>query len=339
MLDEQSKSIFRQRLLYTLTGDWQYIREWLASYSIEGKGYYDIFDVYRTPDKWRHTKNVLFGVGLWNNVLREVFRHCNLPYDFFCDNDMKKVGKMFQGKKIISAGQLEEMKLDAVVFIATLDYQREVLRQLRDMGFADERIVRIPSYHEMYIDADIMTPKAEEVLIDCGCLDGESSIAFSKWCKGKGKIYAFEPDQQNIQKCRHNMERDCGMDWRLIEKGAWSEDAVLSFRENNSGTSAICENGEQEIQVTSIDRVVAREDRVTFIKMDIEGAELEALKGASETIKRNKPRLAISLYHKPEDTVEIPLYIKSLVPEYKFYLRSYVPLDIETVLYAVCEEG
>lgn len=77
------------------------------------------------------------------------------------------------------------------------------------------------------------------------------------------------------------------------------------------------------------------EQKVTFIKMDVEGAELEALKGAEATIKRDKPRCAICVYHKPEDIDTITEYLHKLVPEYKFYMRHYSLCDYETVLYAV----
>ena len=85
--------------------------------------------------------------------------------------------------------------------------------------------------------------------------------------------------------------------------------------------------------MTALDVCVS--DPVTFIKMDIEGAELEALKGSSKIIKKYMPKLAISLYHKKDDILEIPLYIKELVPEYKLYIRHYSNAGVETVLYAV----
>lgn len=69
--------------------------------------------------------------------------------------------------------------------------------------------------------------------------------------------------------------------------------------------------------------------------MDIEGAELQGLKGAKNIIVKNRPKLAICIYHKPEDILEIPLYLQSIVPDYKFYIRYYSNHDIETVLYAV----
>lgn len=73
----------------------------------------------------------------------------------------------------------------------------------------------------------------------------------------------------------------------------------------------------------------------TFIKMDLEGAEQKALKGAEETIKRNKPKLAICIYHSDEDMIEIIDYLHNLVPEYKLYVRHHSTAAIETVVYAI----
>jgi hypothetical protein len=70
--------------------------------------------------------------------------------------------------------------------------------------------------------------------------------------------------------------------------------------------------------------------------MDIEGSEIEALKGAAYTIKTKKPRIAVSVYHKPEDIINIPLFLQELMPEYKFYLRHDCLVNLtETVLYAI----
>lgn len=73
----------------------------------------------------------------------------------------------------------------------------------------------------------------------------------------------------------------------------------------------------------------------SYIKMDIEGAELKALEEARNTIVNYKPKLAICVYHKPEDIIEIPLYIHKIVPEYRFYLRHHSKTAEETVLYAI----
>ncbi len=76
-------------------------------------------------------------------------------------------------------------------------------------------------------------------------------------------------------------------------------------------------------------------ERATFIKLDVEGAELETLKGAERTIKEYKPRLAISIYHKPSDIYEIPELLMEYRSDYKFYIRHYTSYVWETVLYAI----
>ena len=89
-----------------------------------------------------------------------------------------------------------------------------------------------------------------------------------------------------------------------------------------------------ETQCVRIDDIIDNEKIPTFIKMDVEGAEKNAILGAENTISRYKPRLAISIYHKPKDIIEIPTLLKELVPEYKFAIRHYSTNVYETVLYA-----
>lgn len=107
----------------------------------------------------------------------------------------------------------------------------------------------------------------------------------------------------------------------------------MYFTETGGGGSRVTqqETGTY-IDTVSLDQCVS--DKVTFIKMDIEGVELEALKGSREIIRKYRPRLAISISQE-KDLVEIPSYIKELVPEYKLYVRHYSNVASETVLYAV----
>lgn len=108
----------------------------------------------------------------------------------------------------------------------------------------------------------------------------------------------------------------------------------MYFNGQGTGGSRIVEQEtDNSIAVVSLDSCV--NDRVTFIKMDIEGAEMEALKGAESIIKSQKPKLAICVYHKEQDMTEIPIFIKKLVPEYKLFMRHYSNDAGETVLYAV----
>lgn len=121
----------------------------------------------------------------------------------------------------------------------------------------------------------------------------------------------------------------------LIPKGLWSQEQKIGFNsDRNLALSKITENGENTIETVSLDDFL-KGDRASFIKMDIEGAELDALRGAEQTIKTFKPRLAVSVYHKVNDFIDIPEYLLSLVPEYKFYIRHYSVYKYETVLYAL----
>lgn len=99
-------------------------------------------------------------------------------------------------------------------------------------------------------------------------------------------------------------------------------------------------NGSSKIEVTTIDKTVESNEIITFIKMDIEGSEFNALKGATKTIKRCNPKLAISGYHRKDDLIQIPQFIKSIQLDdsniqYKFYLRQYTRFNCDFVLYAI----
>lgn len=151
------------------------------------------------------------------------------------------------------------------------------------------------------------------------------------------KIYAFEADPANFEQCRKYYAENNMVDKvEFIGKGLWDKKSVMRIGSGQSASdSSVGLTGNFTVEVTTLDGEVG-DDKVTFIKMDIEGAELKALKGAKETIAKNKPRLAICIYHKPEDIYEIPEYILSVVPEYRFWIRHYTSNAWETVLYAKC---
>jgi FkbM family methyltransferase len=190
-----------------------------------------------------------------------------------------------------------------------------------------------------YFDNEIIRFDESEIFVDCGAYTGDTVQSFITnavhTCGGgEQSVYAFEPDEANYLQLLKMKNKIPNL--HCINKGVWNCSGILKFskNENMSASSAITDDGEVEIEVSTIDEVVG-DEKVTFIKMDIEGAELNALKGAEKTILAHKPKLAICIYHKPEDLYEIPRYIKSLVPEYKLYCRNHSPHGIECVLYAI----
>ena len=129
----------------------------------------------------------------------------------------------------------------------------------------------------------------------------------------------------------------------FVPKGVYSSTGVLRFQSDGSSGGAVLDcmrhddiDNTVEIDVTSIDDVLECAD-ATFIKMDLEGAEWEALHGAERTILRNKPKLGICIYHSNEDRLRLIEYIHDLVPEYHFYIRQHSKLLNETVLYAILD--
>lgn len=201
----------------------------------------------------------------------------------------------------------------------------------RKVGFFDYTDLReIGS--EYFID-EFFEREDKEVFIDGGGYDGDTIEEFVEWTKNKyNKIYTFEPQRDKAEIIRSKLWRYEGK-VELFEKGLYDSEMELSFCDGNEVLSGkIGEEGaNSKIQTIDIDSVV--NEKVTFIKMDIEGAELKALKGAAKTIQKDKPKLAICIYHKPEDMWQIPRYIDSLVPEYKFYIRHFGMRFAGTILF------
>ncbi len=217
-------------------------------------------------------------------------------------------------------------------------YQRLEDQKSRDtfLSYLNQRISGNYKYAEELFDPDHYFAKDiillnKEVFVDCGAYIGDTIQELLK-LDNPQRVYAIEPDEKNF--C--TMQEVFCKDNRIIciNKGAYSKADVLHFAGNNSDASKISSSGNVEIQVDSIDNIMAGEP-ATFIKMDIEGAELEALKGAANTIKNYHPTLAISAYHRFEDLFTLPQLIHSLYPNYKFYLRRHSHLTHELVLYAV----
>ena len=215
----------------------------------------------------------------------------------------------------------------------------EIEEQLNRLGVVKEHIIRLDEEimdlldEAQYFDVPEVGHSDHEVFVDAGCLHGETSVRFVNWAGGVyDHIYAFEPDPASIEQSRKTLEKISKEKTTLFPYGMWKERNELHF--SKIGIWSSLTEGDISIPVTSIDHELQGK-RVTIIKMDIEGAELAALQGAKKTIREQHPRLIICVYHKPEDIIEIPAYILSLCPDYKFYLRHYSLRDIETVLYAV----
>lgn len=190
--------------------------------------------------------------------------------------------------------------------------------------------------YEEYLDLDIVKFNNDEIIIDAGSFTGDTLQSFSKAVKYK-KYYAFEPDQRNFVKLTENVKKmNAGDKVVSLNKGISNVNGFVAFQENEEerGSSAITDSGNTRIEVVRLDDCLPLDEKITFIKMDIEGAERDALEGCRNILLKHKPKLAICIYHRPDDLWEIPLMIKRMVPEYKLYIRHYSNYLWETVCYA-----
>lgn len=185
----------------------------------------------------------------------------------------------------------------------------------------------------MYFDTGLFTLPAGAVFADVGCFDLVDTVHFARRCPDHGSIVALEPDPASWRVCQDAADRGEANNVTVLPYGAWHCRDTLSFNAFGNGASAVVQQA-QSIDVVPLDEVFSGE-RVDLIKMDIEGAEHEALRGAEGFIRRERPVLAISAYHKPEDFISLPLLIHSIRDDYSFYFRSYSNSLVDRVLFAV----
>lgn len=186
-----------------------------------------------------------------------------------------------------------------------------------------------------YFKHDVFKLGNHEVLVDAGAFNGDSALAFIKAAGGFDRIYALEIDGNNYLKMVKNLE-EYKEKIEFVNKGVYKCSTVLGTVGETVGVH-IEGNSDREVSVISIDELVGNE-RVTLIKMDIEGGELDALEGAKKVIAGQAPKLAISAYHYLSDLWNIPLKIKSINPDYKIYMRHHAPTVWDTDCYAIVEE-
>lgn len=174
-----------------------------------------------------------------------------------------------------------------------------------------------------------------DTVLDIGAFVGDSALFFAKRCGPQGKVYAFEALPRYVDKLAENAKQ-AEAPIEIVPLAAWNEPARLHMSDEDGGSNVNCEGEGCDVNADTIDNVVAEHGMkvVDFIKMDIEGAEYNALLGAEETIGKFRPKLAISVYHLPDDIYTIPLLIKKMLPDYTLYLRHYTWGAGETVLYA-----
>lgn len=210
--------------------------------------------------------------------------------------------------------------------------------------------------YEHYFSDGIFKYKQDEILIDGGAFDGDDTIWFDDLLSQQGlrlkRSICFEPDTNNWGNTYRNLEkhyktkaelneqrRIAGAEkFTVLKAGLYEKQCGLGFCEYGAHSSRFTdEDSGSSVDAVKLDDVVI-DERISFIKFDLEGADIPALKGSEETIKRCKPKLALSIYHNIEDLWEIPLMVKEMVPEYRLFIRHHTIYLWDKILYAAIDD-
>jgi len=185
-----------------------------------------------------------------------------------------------------------------------------------------------------YIDVKVPFRYNYRSFVDCGAFTGDT---FEELVKKHNveQYFGFEPDLLLYAKLSSKIKalHNKAPKSVILPLGVGERNEYFRFSQRGDGTSKISATGDNFLQIVSLDDMLKGYDDL-FIKMDIEGAEISALKGAKNLIKNTAPDLGICVYHKISDLWHIPLLLKEWVPEYKFYMRSHNLYGFDTVLYA-----
>ena len=343
--DEISKKIFEAKIMYASTGDVGYIT------GLESKYRNLNSDMQVYVEKLRKGSHCLiYGAGRAGHYLAGRFKQFGVVVDCFVDPD-ESLGPVDQqtGIKVITDKDLSVNKSlygdkTFVISYSKKPVADEVKKRLIDeIGISEKKICSgifdWRNNQGQYFD--YFETGENEVFVDCGCFDGATCYNFAGWCGHKGfeHIYSFEADPENYKKSKAALEPLGKCD--LYPYGTADEHKKVYFAADAFETSCIISReeaekrnfeGVEEIETVALDDVLEGK-RVTFIKMDIEGAEYEALIGARKLIMENRPRMAISVYHKFEDFVTLANLVLEMHPDYRIAFRHYGFDELETIMY------
>jgi FkbM family methyltransferase len=247
-------------------------------------------------------------------------------------------------KKMRIEIQENKMSQNEYFYEYNLNYSDQNIR-LQTHSFDIIHLFFLKHYH-FSRDGIKIEPETGDYVLDLGACCGDAALAFATDVGEEGRVFAFDFLPNHIQLMKNNFKKNEQLEKRIkiIPYGVGGKtrnlDKTLEQKGDfiNPAASISFNNTEfADVPIISIDDFMERYDvkKVDFIKMDIEGAELESLVGAQKTIMKFKPKLAISIYHKDDDFIKIPQFIKKMSSNYDLYIDHYTIGLYETVLYAI----
>jgi FkbM family methyltransferase len=195
-----------------------------------------------------------------------------------------------------------------------------------------------PASCAQYFPPDLYLPVDHECFVDCGAYNGDTIRAFTQWTSGRfRRIVAFEPDPANFAALEACLSEELKLGDRAVARRCASGSVTgrVRFSADGSQAAAIAQHGAAEVDCVRLDDALA-EEHPTFIKMDIEGAEPDAIEGATQLIRRDQLLMAVCVYHRQSDLWRIPLMIDAVEPgSNRLYLKQHAVDGFDLVCYSV----
>ena len=317
----------------------------------------------------KETGFIAYGYGNYGKECSKCFFENGADVIAFADkNPMLWGEKTIEGYKIISPEEIKTFGFDVPVKICIIKDADIAEQEIRAAGFIDVNNVNIKLNADFikkvrssladdlskkvfdacikfwessnttgfadvftpdrYFPNDIIKIKENEVFIDGGGYDGNDTQKFIDLTNGSFKhIYTFEPIQKMTSICKERFSLNTKVS--VLQAALGSDFTNVFFDENGPGSKENAK-GNEAVRVVKLDEMTIFAP--TMVKLDVEGSELDALEGMKKTIAEHKPKLAVCLYHKPLDILEIPLWIAENYPFYKLYMRKHNPTNTEEML-------
>ena len=306
-------------------------------------------------DLWQHLKEtdkpiVLYGMGNGADKIIRVLENKGISFDGIFASDGFVRNKIVHGLPLESYEILKNRFGQMIVLLCDKAYYDSRINEFGQICslLADEtskktfkNIIKykisgkIDYLFECETDFDepyksFLKPQGGEIILDLGAYNGDTALEFSKTFPNYEKIIAVEPDKKTFKKLVANTD---GLKTENHNVCISDFTGVGSFSMNAGRNSAIGEG--EEINVTTVDDLLKGE-KVTLIKMDVEGEEARAITGAEKTISEYRPKMIISAYHRTEDFLEIPKNVLKIRNDYKIYMRHFPSLPAwDTVYYFI----
>jgi FkbM family methyltransferase len=292
-------------------------------------------------------KNIALGTVLELQSDSSAF---DAAYDALSDEDSRMVFDWFISYRVALAFLGQDADEVAPGVMSMADWQEVLNRARRTFVGGAYRVdglivdtmlseLVLTFFMEQYRLQDVVEPKSGDVVLDCGAYRGETALWFARRIGKEGRVVAFEPAVRNAEGLRRNLAANRCVEMApvtVLECAVSSLAGFLQFNGEAEACSSTDTASMESVPAVTIDDVVERQrlSRVDFIKMDIEGGEVDALKGAEWTLKKYTPQLSICVYHRPRDLPDIVALVRQACSGYQFYLSHKAPGFAEVVLFA-----